>query len=68
MLDFVSCQYCGSAAYRSGPQYCGFGLNSQCFVCSKCHAFCVFISHSAKRISEVSFDVKYADQEVTCDA
>lgn len=62
--NFVVCQWCGSAAYRSGPQHFGFGLNSQTFVCAKCHAFCIFIRHSAKRISEAVIDVKYADLEV----
>lgn len=64
MSDFVSCQFCGSAAYRSGPQHVGFGINSQTFVCSKCHAFCIFVCHSAKRISEVKVDLKYFDPEV----
>lgn len=67
--DFVVCQWCGSAAYPSGPQYFGSGLNSQTFVCAKCHAFCVFIRHSDKRISEISFDAKYFDhEEVSGDA
>lgn len=62
MSKIVSCQFCNSAAYPSGPQYFGFGLNSQTFICSKCHAFCVFIKHSAKQISEITFDVKFVDE------
>ena len=57
MEKYVVCQWCGSAAYLSGPQHFGFGLNSQTFVCSKCGAFCVFIRHHAKRISEITFEV-----------
>ena len=65
MENFVVCQWCGSAAYPSGPQHFGFGLNSQTFVCSKCGAFCFFIRHHAKRISEITFEAKYFDQEVS---
>lgn len=60
----VVCKWCGSLAYPSGPQHFGFGLNSQTFVCSKCHAFCIFLRNHEKRISEVSCEVKYFDSEV----
>lgn len=63
--DFVLCKWCGSPAYRAGPQYFGFGLNSQTYVCAKCKAFCVFIRHSSKVISGITFDVSYVDQEVS---
>lgn len=63
MGEIVSCQFCNSAAYRSGPQYFGFGINSQTYICSKCHAFCVFIKHSSKQISQITFDVKYLEEK-----